>query len=168
MLKSNCIVIIFVFLVACSPIDNKNEAEARHKKTIEAYVDTIWNQKKLDSLDVFFPSKFIRKVNNIDLAVDKAELTANLKILFKSFPDLQMNIDYMTAAKNKVYMNWTLNGTNKGDFGAYPGKGLKVKISGISRIDFDEDGKIIYENIFYNELSLMQQLGYNLMMPNNE
>ena len=93
MSKLNCIVFFFLLLGACNTVDKKKEIEEQHKKTIEAYVDTIWNKKELDSLEVFFSSKFVRKVNNIDLAVNYAEYKANVNILFASFPDLQMNIE---------------------------------------------------------------------------
>ncbi len=168
MSKSNCIVFFFLLLGACSPADANKDIEEQNKKTIESYVDTIWNKKELDSLDVYFSSKFIRKVNNIDLAVNNAELTANINILFTSFPDLQMNIEYITAAADKVFMNWTITATNMGGFSDHPATGQKVKVSGITRIDINEKGKIIYENIYYNELSLMQQLGYTLSIPNIE
>ena len=168
MSKSNCIVFFLLFLVACSPADKKKESEVPNKKTVEAYVDTIWNKKELGSLEVYFSNKFIRKVNNIDLAVDNTELTANINILFKAFPDLHMDIEYIIAVENKVYLNWVIKATNIGDFGDYPATGQKVKISGITRIDLNEEGRIIYENIYYNELSLMQQLGYGLPIPNSE
>ena len=147
MSKSNCIVFFFLLLGACSPADANKDIEEQNKKTIESYVDTIWNKKELDSLDVYFSSKFIRKVNNIDLAVNNAELTANINILFTSFPDLQMNIEYITAAADKVFMNWTITATNMGGFSDHPATGQKVKVSGITRIDINEEGKIIYENI---------------------
>ena len=168
MFKSICIVFCFLLLGACSPEDVIKEAEAQNKKTVESYVDAVWNKKELDSLKVFFSDVFIRKVNNIDLAVDNAELTANINILFKAFPDLYMDIEYIIAVENKVYLNWTITGTNTGDFGDREATNQAVKISGITRIDFNEEGRIIYENIYYNELSLMQQLNYQFHNPLNE
>ena len=79
-----------------------------------------------------------------------------------------MEIEYIIAATNKVFMNWTITGTNTGNFSDYSATGNKVKISGISRIDLNEEGKITYVNLFYNELSLMQQLGHTLTKPQIE
>lgn len=166
--KSNYIAIFLLLLGACHTPDKKKEAEEQNKKTIEAYVDTIWNKKELDSLGVYFAGKFIRKVNNIDLAVNSAEYVANILILFEAFPDLQMDIEDIASTANKVFMNWTVTGTNAGEFSDHPPTGQRVKVSGITRIDLNEEGKIIYENIYYNELSLMQQLGYKLSLPTTE
>lgn len=159
------ILFLFLLLGACANMDKGKIYENKNKESIEAYVETIWNEKKLDSIDAFFSNQFIRKVNTIDLAVDSSELTANINVLFKAFPDLHLDIEYVIATENKVFMNWTIVATNIGTFGDHPATGKKIKISGMSRFDFNDDGKITFENIYYNELSLMQQLGYNLTNP---
>jgi len=65
-------------------------------------------------------------------------------------------------------MHWTILGTNTGVFGESPPTGKKIKINGITHIKFDNKGKIIYEDVFYNELLLLQQLGYTLLPPTLE
>lgn len=165
MLRSYCF-IFFIFLLGNCTNDFEKEAyEAQNIKTTEAYVATIYNKKNLDSLEIFFSNQFLRKVNTIDLAVDSSELSANINILFIAFPDLHLAIEHLVATENKVFMNWTIVATNMGNFGDHPATGKKIKISGISRFDFNDSGKITFENIYYNELSLMQQLGYNLTEP---
>lgn len=154
-----------MLLGACSQTINKEEIEEQNKNTVTSYVNTIWNNKKLDSLEVYFSSQFVRKVNDIDLAVDNAELTANTQVLFTAFPDLKMDIQDIIPIDNKVFMNWTITGTNLGDFDDHSATGKKIKFSGISRIDFNDKGKITHENIYYNELSQLQQIGYKLSKP---
>lgn len=168
MSKSYLILFLILIFLGCTPQDIEKETELRNIETVESYVETVLNNKHLDSLDFFFSSNFIRKVNNIDSAVNNAEMTANLTLLFKAFSDLRMDIDFIIAAKDKVYINWTKTGTNKGKFGDHPATGKKIKISGISRIDLNEEGKIVSENLYYNELSLMQQLDYTLPLQKNE
>ena len=165
MYQSYRIVFLFFLLVACTNTDDQKNYELKNINTTEAYVETIWNQKNLDSIDTFFSKQFIRKVNTIDMAVDSSELIANISVLFTAFPDLHLDIEYLIATDNKVFMNWTIIATNRGNFGDHPATGKKVKISGMSRFDFNEDGKITFENIYYNELSLMQQLGHRLTNP---
>ena len=59
-------------------------------------------------------------------------------------------------------MHWELTGTNTGEFSGSPATGNKVKVTGLSRIHFNGEGKIDEENVFYNELDLMTQLGKTL------
>jgi len=165
MSNSSFIAFFFFLLGACSQVVNSDEIEDQNRNTVTSYVNTIWNNKELDSLEVYFSGQFVRKVNDIDLAVNNAELTANTQVLFTAFPDLKMYIEEIISVENKVFMNWTITGTNLGVFGDHSATGKKIKFSGISRIDFNENGKITYENIYYNELSQLQQIGYKLLKP---
>ena len=47
--------------------------------------------------------------------------------------------------------------------GHTPGK--KVKINGLSHLYFDDAGKLYREDVYFNELDLLQQLGYSLQPP---
>jgi len=63
---------------------------------------------------------------------------------------------------NTQFTHWEMTGTNTGEFAGSPATGKKVKITGLSRIHFNGDGKVDEENVFYNELDLMKQLGKTL------
>lgn len=168
MLKSNCIAFFFLLLIGCSNTGVQEEKETQNKKTVLNFIDTIWNKKDLNSLDLFFASEFTRKVNDIEVATENADLTANINVLFIAFPDLNLSVESIVASEDIVFLNWDIKATNTGVFGDHEATGKKVKISGMTRIDLNEEGKIIYENVFYNELSLLQQLGYRLSKPNIE
>lgn len=168
MFKSKCITFLFLLLGACSNISKAEQAEISNKKTVLDYVDTIWNQKNLNSLDQFFSNEFIRKVNNIDVANDNAELNANINILFVGFPDLSLSVERIESKSNSVFINWNIRGTNTGTFGDLKATGKNIKISGMSSFEFNDQGEIIKENVCYNELSLLQQLGYVLSIPEVE
>ena len=107
-------------------------------------------------------------MNDIEVATENADLTANINVLFIAFPDLKLSVESIVAAENTVFVNWNIKATNTGVFGDNEATGKKIKISGLSRIDLNEESKIIYENVFYNELSLLQQVGYRLLKPNTE
>jgi steroid delta-isomerase-like uncharacterized protein len=146
-----------------APVENIEE-EVNLKK-VESLIEKVWNEKDLSAIDSLFSNTLIREVNGVNLASNKKELTANLQLYFNGFPDLQINLEEMTTVGNHVYLYWTLSGTHTGIFGELPPTGKKIKIRGISRTDFDDTGKIIRERVFYNELSLLQQMGYTLNPP---
>ena len=64
-----------------------------------------------------------------------------------------------------LFAHWTFTGTNTGIFGEFPATGKKAKVSGMSLLSFDEEGKLYREEVYYNELDLLQQLGYTLVPP---
>ena len=130
-----------------------------------ALVEKGWNEKDLASVDPYLSESFTRRVNSINLATNKAELAANMNVYFNGFPDLEITIDNILSADNQVYMNWTATGTNTGTFGELKPTGKKIKVTGASRIEFDKEGKIVFEDVFFNELSLLQQMGHTLAPP---
>jgi len=157
---------LFLLIFACS---QKNDTkESQHSETVLSYVESVWNKKELNNLDSFFIPKFTRNENNIETATDNVELTADVNVIFTAFPDLSVTLEYIVPKDNMVFIHWDLTGTNTGVYGDYPPTGNKVKISGTTRFDFNESGKIISEKVVYNELSLLQQLGYTLSPPNFE
>ena len=169
MIKIFLIASLFLLpLQACVDKDRSNEIEEVNKETVISYISTIWNNKELSSLDIYFADQFIRMVNSVEIATSKKELSANTQVYFKGFPDLTFSIDEIVPYGDLVIINWTISGTNTGVFGESPPTGKKVKINGISHFKFEKEGKIIYENVFYNELSLLQQLGYTLLPPTLE
>ena len=155
-------------LTACDDKDRSNETEEANKETVINFVKTIWNNKELSSLEIYFADQFIRRVNNAEIAASKIELSANIQVYFTGFPDLTLSIDDIIPYKDLVIMHWTIIGTNTGVFGESPPTGKKIKINGVSHIKFNKEGRIIYEDVFYNELLLLQQLGYTLLPPTLE
>lgn len=166
MIKILLIASLFLLpLNSCDDKANSTEKEEMNKNTVINFVSGIWNEKDLAQLDQFFSQEFKRRVNNVEIASNKEELTANIQVYLTGFPDLNLTIDDILPYRDQVIMNWTITGTNTGVFGEYPATGKKIKVSGLSRLSFDQAGKIHHEDIYYNELSLLQQLGYSLTPP---
>lgn len=163
-----CIVLFVLLLGGCNSSMSEENMELRNKNTVHAYVETVWNSKDLEEIDSYYSEEFIRVVNGIEVATGNADLTANVSVLFVAFPDMHLKIEQISSCRNKVFLNWNIEGTNTGIFGDHIATGKKVRIGGMTRLDFNEDGKIIYDNVLYNELSLLQQLGYTLQKPNVE
>lgn len=162
------IAFLFFLFASCTQTDNRAEKERQNLKTAIAYVDSVWNNKDLKNIDQYFSIEFTRDVNNIEEASNLIELTAIFNIYYTAFPDLHFIIEQITQIDDQLFMTWNMTGTNTGIFGDFPPTGKKVEINGISRLDFDEEGKIVHQSIFYTELALLQQLGYVLDKPKIE
>ncbi len=96
------------------------------------------------------------------------EQTANMNILLTGFPDMVLSFPNRLIKDNEVYVEWIFTGTHTSTFGELTATGKKVKINGITHLYFDENYKIYQEKLFYNELDLLQQLGYTLNAPITE
>lgn len=150
-------------LFSCGHSDLRSEIQ--HQELINEFVEICWNQKELSIIDSICSEDYSRYVNNVKLASNRKELAANMKMYFKGFPDFELSINSSFNNANQTLLDWTVTGTNTGIFGEVQATGKKVKISGFTRIKFNENGKISSEQIYFNELELLQQLGYTLEPP---
>jgi steroid delta-isomerase-like uncharacterized protein len=96
------------------------------------------------------------------------ELEAYIINFIRAFPTLKIEIDTMIQKEQQIITTWTFQGTNTGEFAEYLPTGKKAKVSGVSLFLFDKEGKITREDTYYNELYLLQQLGYTLQPPSLE
>ncbi|MGI9532138.1 ester cyclase [Lutimonas sp.] len=156
---------IFLFLLSCNQSESAAEKERKNLKTCLSFVDNVWNNKDLTSLESFFADTFSRNVNSIEAASNLHEMTAIFNIYFIAFPDLHFTVEQITPIDDQLFMTWNMTGTNTGVFGDNPATGKQVQINGITRLDFNDDNKIVKQNVFYTELSLLQQLGHTLQRP---
>lgn len=159
---------LFLILLGCSSDRSYPDNNDKNTAAVKDLVRVVWNGKNIDSVNQFFSDSATRKINNVEVSRNKKELIANIKVYLTGFPDIDLNINDLIEFKSKVYMNWTIIGTNTNVFGELPATGKKVKVSGVSIFTFDDGGMIIYEDVFFNELSLLQQIGYQLIPPNLE
>jgi predicted ester cyclase len=113
-------------------------------------------------------SVFIRKLNGIRVAKSSNEMEAHMKVFFNAFPDLEISLEEIDIKGNNIFLIWQSTGTNTGVYGEVGATGKKVKINGMSKLYFDEVGQMYREYVYFNELDLLQQLGYSLSFPNLE
>lgn len=140
----------------------------RQEAMVCMYVDSCWNQHKTISAQEFMSIDFTRNLNGITVAKGPMELEAYIKNFIRAFPTLKIKIDTMIQKDQQVVTTWTFQGTNTGEFAEYLPTGKKAIVSGVSLFLFNEEGRIIREDTYYNELYLLQQLGYTLTPPNLE
>lgn len=167
------IYISFILLLhACENKQSSNNdttaainTEKTIKKNIEFLIDECWNNKNTAALDKITVENFTRKMNGIQVAKNQLEMDAHMQVFFTAFPDLLVEIDSIFVKDNQTFTHWHFTGTNTGIYGENRATGKKVKISGHSTIKFDRNGKMLGEEVFFNELEMLQQLGYTLVPP---
>lgn len=75
-----------------------------------------------------------------------------------AFPDVQISVDDMIAADDKVVLRWHSEGTHRGELEGLAPTGARGSVTGIS-IDQWKDGKIVESWSEWDNLGLARQLG---------
>ncbi len=148
------------------------EEEAKSKlpaeeQTILANIDTFVKEylNKQDSsvLDNVMAEDYKRYVNDEVSANSSEELIANLEPFFKGFSDFHITLlNTSTITDNALFVHWKMTGTHDGEFAGTPATGKKVAVNGLSRLKFNGEGKMEREHVYFDQLSLMQQIGKTL------
>ncbi|MCF6222799.1 MAG: ester cyclase [Flavobacteriaceae bacterium] len=160
--------LIFIMTFSCKEQNNQSELEKTYSINFSKFIENCWNNKDFLDFDKIIHKNYSRIINNVSVASSPNELKANIKVYHKGFPDLFIEINKVTFKDNLAFLAWTFNGTNTGIFGEKAATGKKVEVHGYTNVEFNKEGMILKEEIYYNELDFLQQLGYTLIPPNIE
>ncbi len=154
---------------ACeSPKKNSFSGRSPGQELVLKYVDSGWNSSDIPALRELLSDKYVRNLNGIQVVKGSVELEAYIQNYRRAFPDLVITVNRWMESDEKVVAEWTFEGTNTGEFGEYVPTGKKARVSGVSIFLLNGENKIDREDTYYNELYLLQQLGFSLIPPKLE
>ena len=140
-----------VFSASCVFAEAESEQE-KNKEVARQLYEKVWQEHD---------SSFINEVLTED--TDRAGAIAFADTVIAHYPDFFIEIVDMIAEDDKVAVVWKAKGTSAVELT----KGKEVTFSGMNLLRF-EDGKIDGEQGYWNQLTIMEQLGYTLQPPSAE
>ena len=156
-------VVVAVLVVAgCQgPGAADTDYAAELKPAMDTFIET-WNTGNLALLDNTIPDDFRRTAPDQDIN-SRAELEAVMTGFRAAYPDLKVVADDAHFAKDRAYVHWTFTGTNTGP-GDAPPTNKPVKLRGYTTLHY-ENGKIAFEDVYFDALDWNMQLGATLTPP---
>ena len=163
--------IIFIFVLgiaifSCDPkpsqecIDLSSE-NSKVKNNVELY-SMVWDKAingrniEIINLDNFDKDiKAITADGNIE-GIDAFKAYYNNYLT--GFSDAEFDIVDVFGQGNKIVKHWNFKGTHDGDFFGIPATGKKIDLIGTTLV-LMKDGKILQEQDFFDNYSLLSQLG---------
>lgn len=143
---------------------NMPEVEQAALQSQDAVVQA-WNKNDKEGFNAISVKNFVRTANGVKIANNQTEYTDMMQMFHTAFPDFTVKLDDSFMKDGKSYINWTVTGTNKGEFMGNPPTGKKIMTHGYSVWSFDRDGKVTREDAFFDNLELYNQLGYTISAP---
>lgn len=141
------------------PSQSQSKSPADNKQIIQRFMEDCWNHGNVKAIpelvaencrfhDPVFPN----------LTSGLQNLKSHIESCRRAFPDLHFKIDDTIGERNEVVIQWTSNGTHKGDFLGMQPTNRKANVSGTSIYRL-ENGKIVEQWAHWNLMTLMEQLG---------
>ena len=84
-----------------------------------------------------------------------------------NYPDLNLTVEELIVKDDRIVWRWIITGTNTGTTSDIPPTGKKIQIEGVGILRV-VNGKIIERLIYYNEATVLRQLGYTITPPTIE
>ncbi len=121
--------------------------------------EMLVNQQNPDAIDELYAADLVWHEPDQDVRGSE-EAKQFLDMYLSAFPDIRVTVEDEIAEGDKVVTRWTIRGTHQGEIEEFgPPTGRQVEIAGIT-IHRIEGGKIVEEWERYDNLSVMQQLGF--------
>ena len=139
----------------------------QEKAMINATSDFIkaWSDNDFELLKSITTKNIVRVANGETAAKNQDEIGDIMKFWHTTIPDFNLNLKNSVVNGNKTYTSWTSTGTNTGNFGENPPTGKKSITQGFTILTFNNEGKVIHEEAFYDLLSVLNQWGYTVTPP---
>ena len=98
-----------------------------------------WCSQDAAAVASFFATEGSLTINHGTPAIGRSAITAAAQSFMTAFPDLEVRMNCLVAAGERIEYHWMLTGTNTGPRGT----GNRVHISGFESWNLDADGLIL-------------------------
>jgi len=125
----------------------RDNIDAFNRKDEQAFVAALASNAKL--VDV--PTGEVK--------VGKEGGKENYRRWATAFPDGKVTVENILVSGDTAVVQFIGEGTQRGPLGPFPATNKRARTRFVDVIKFDTQGKIVEDNEYYDQLSLLQQLG---------
>jgi len=93
---------------------------------IEAANSALMAHGHVDAIGQFFTPDYVAHLTDQDLTGGHAAIRRVVGMYRRAFPDLQVEVEILVKAKDRVAWQRTLRATHKGDFKGFPATGRPI------------------------------------------
>ena len=175
MLKLNfsflSLIIILLFSVfifnGCQQQEQRTYTDAE-LQTIMDNNDQLWDGGNIDLVDVLYAEGCVRHNADVGDSEGPEGVKGFVNWVYSAYPDFKVIFDEPFKFKDRIVTHWTATGTNDGPLSEdMPATGKKVSFTGIG-VAMIVNGKITEEWVYYNQLAIYTQMGYELELDDDD
>jgi len=132
-------------------------------KNVQTHRDAheAWNERDFDAVTSQMASSITYTDHARGLTIrTREDFTDWVKEWAQLFSNGKIVDARYTDAGDTVVARMTGRGTNDGPFGPYPATGREVRFDVCEILQFDEQGRIVGGDVYYDQLGMLAQLGH--------
>ena len=157
----------FFIYTGCQQQEERTYTEVEIEAIWDNYLE-LWNGGNVDLVDAIYAEGCIRHNADAGDSEGPEGVKEFVKWVYTAYPDFKVSFDKRFELKDRTVTLWSATGTNDGPLSEdMPATGKKVSFTGLA-MSVIENGKITEEWVYYNQLPLYSQMGYELVMKQDE
>jgi steroid delta-isomerase-like uncharacterized protein len=129
-----------------------------NKAIVRRYIEEAWNKGDVSVIDDLMSPDYTRHISGYPIPLTRESHKQRLIRIHRALPDVNLTIEDMIAAGDRVVSRLTLRGTQRDTFMGIPPTGRHVTVTGID-IARVVNGKVVEHWAEMDTLGLMKQLG---------
>ena len=157
---------IFIY-IGCQQQEQRTYTDAELQTIMDSNTQ-LWNSGDTDIVDVLYAEGCVRHNADVGDSEGPEGIKGFVKWVYTAYPDFKVTFDSPFKFKDRIVTHWAATGTNDGPLNEnMPATGKKVSFTGVG-ISMIENGKITEEWVYYNQLPIYTQMGYELVLKTEE
>jgi steroid delta-isomerase-like uncharacterized protein len=126
---------------------------------LQAFLDA-WNSGDPDAIVArYAPGGTRTQFAHEETTYSGDSLREHIGAILHAVPNAALDSRAMIEQGDTVVMEWTFSGEMVNDFGPIPGTGQRLVLKGSSTVQFDENGLITNENVYWDNATMMAAAG---------
>ena len=157
------IILLLCFTFSCQQQVEEGITEEEAKAFIDRDLE-IWNGGNLALANDLLASDYVGHAVELEDVVGIDAFKEDVTILRTDYPDFNFTIEDLIVKDDKIVYRWIATGTNTGTTSDIPPTGKKMRVSGVGIIRV-VNGKFVERWMYYNEATVLRQLGFTFTPP---
>ena len=156
-----------ILYTGCQQQEQRTYTEAELQAINDNYLK-LWNGGNLDLVDALYAKGCVRHNADTGDSEGPEGVKKFVKWVYTAYPDFKVSFDKQFELNDRIVALWSATGTNNGPLSdSMPATGKNVSFTGLA-MQVIENGKITEEWVYYNQLPIYSQMGYKLVMKQEE
>ena len=160
--------IVIMLCISCNGGQQESAVVETDNSIVETTVENIktaWNTSDAALFKSISVENFIRNTNGVIDARNQDEYLTKIGMFKTAFSNMKIQVDKYEILDRNAYVHWTFTGTNDGPYFGNAPTGKDVVSKGFSVYYMNDEGKVVHEDAFFDNLTLLQQMGYGMPAP---
>jgi steroid delta-isomerase-like uncharacterized protein len=164
-------IIILLFSIFIYNGCQQQEARSYTDAELQVIMDNyrqLWSGGNVDLVDSLYADECVRHNADVGDSNGPEGVKEFVTWVYTAYSDFNVTFDEPFEFNDRIVTQWTATGTNDGLLNEnMPPTGKKVSFTGIG-MSMIENGKITEEWVYYNQLAIYAQMGYELVLKEEE